>query len=74
MIFLIGSGKFGGKRDCDYFKPSTKKFDRLPDATIEEKISVDQGALYRLNGDLNPQHIDPEYALRGGFKYPILHG
>ena len=52
---------------CEYCR-------RLPDAVVEERTSEDLAALYRLNGDYNPLHIDLDFAQIGGFHKPILHG
>ncbi|XP_070541953.1 peroxisomal multifunctional enzyme type 2-like [Ptychodera flava] len=72
--FVVGAGGFGGKRNSDKAKPTVKPPSREPDAVIEEKTSVDQAALYRLSGDKNPLHLDPNFAAMGGFSKPILHG
>lgn len=40
--------------------------DRAPDASIKEKTISSQAALYRLNGDYNPLHIDPQFAAIAG--------
>ncbi|KAL2012868.1 hypothetical protein VTN00DRAFT_393 [Thermoascus crustaceus] len=78
-IFIRGSGGFGGSPKPTAARPKAatspyKPPKRQPDAVIEEKTSEDQAALYRLNGDRNPLHIDPEFSKVGGFKIPILHG
>lgn len=75
VTFVVGSGGFGGKRDSDkVLKVSTKKFDRKPDKSSEERTTLDQAAVYRLNGDFNPLHIDPNFSAILGFDRPILHG
>jgi hypothetical protein len=74
-VFEVGAGKFGGKRDTN--KPISRPVTppkRNPDAILEYKTTEQQAALYRLSGDLNPLHIDPNFALLGGFSKPILHG
>lgn len=71
QIFVRGEGGFGGERG------STRRLelpDRAPDRTLERHIREDQALLYRLSGDWNPLHADPEFAELAGFDRPILHG
>ncbi|XP_048476580.1 peroxisomal multifunctional enzyme type 2 isoform X2 [Rhincodon typus] len=73
-VFAVGAGGFGGKRTSDKVKVTKNPPNRPPDAIVSDVTSVDQAVLYRLNGDWNPLHIDPNFAAFGGFKKPILHG
>ncbi len=72
-IFYVGAGGFGGDPG-----PKTEPFEtpagRKPDFSASYFIPENQAALYRLNADLNPLHLDPDVAKRGGFPRPILHG
>src|ERR1019366_3377827 len=47
---------------------------RSPDKSIDISTRPDQALIYRLCGDRNPLHSDPEFAGRAGFPRPILHG
>ncbi|MFE9327620.1 MaoC/PaaZ C-terminal domain-containing protein [Nocardia sp. NPDC052278] len=71
-LFLRGAGGFGGPASPD--RPKPVRPDREPDAAIKVETLPQQALLYRLNGDLNPIHADPEAADRAGFPRPILHG
>src|SRR5579862_1217417 len=76
-VFIRGSGGFGGLSKGTNRGAATaahKPPQRSPDKVMEEKTSEEQAALYRLSGDRNPLHIDPEFSKVGGFKVPILHG
>lgn len=70
--FARGDGGFGGPAGSG---PQPHAIpDRKPDATTTLQTGKDQALLYRLNGDRNPLHADPDLALRVGFRAPILHG
>jgi len=70
-IFARGEGGFGGERG-----PSTSAAapDRAPDFEISVPVLPQQALLYRLCGDRNPLHSDPQFAAAAGFPRPILHG
>ena len=70
--FARGDGGFGGPNGAG-LEPH-KLPDRKPDLTASAETRIDQALLYRLNGDRNPLHSDPELAKRVGFPVPILHG
>ena len=69
--FIRGEGGFGG----DSGPPAAHEApDRAPDVEVERSTLPQQALLYRLAGDKNPLHADPEFAKLGGFDQPILHG
>ncbi|MGW4633900.1 MaoC/PaaZ C-terminal domain-containing protein [Nocardia sp. NPDC004415] len=70
-IFARGEGGFGGERG-----PGAKTAlpERAPDAELLTPTLPQQALLYRLCGDRNPLHSDPEFAKGAGFPAPILHG
>ncbi|GAA3855996.1 MaoC/PaaZ C-terminal domain-containing protein [Streptomyces sp. NPDC003631] len=71
QIFVRGEGGFGGDRGP---AAPTDRPTGEPDRVIERPTREDQALLYRLSGDWNPLHADPEFAKLAGFERPILHG
>jgi acyl dehydratase len=70
--FARGEGGFGGDRG-----PSGARNvppERKPDSTVRTKTLPQQAFIYRLSGDMNPLHADPDFAKLGGYDRPILHG
>ena len=70
-IFVKGEGGWGGDRG------SSDKVvlpERAPDTDASFDVTPQQALLYRLCGDRNPLHADPDFAKAAGFPAPILHG
>jgi len=70
--FARGDGGFGGPTEgapAPHAVPT-----RAPDLSLDFQTRPDQALIYRLNGDRNPLHADPDVARQAGFERPILHG
>jgi acyl dehydratase len=70
--FIRGEGGWGGDRGPS--GPRNTPPEREPDHVVTYQTSPDQALVYRLSGDHNPLHTDPQFAAVGGFERPILHG
>ena len=69
--FARGDGGFGGPESpkSEIFRPEGD-----PDFVHAIKTKPDQALIFRLSGDYNPLHSDPNFAKTAGFEKPILHG
>jgi acyl dehydratase len=71
-VIARGDGGFGGVSGSS---PAPHRAPRRdPDMSCINRTRVDQALLFRLNGDRNPLHADPNTAMQAGFDVPILHG
>lgn len=70
-IFVKGEGGWGGDRGTS---SPVELPDRAPDVDATYDVAPTQALLYRLCGDRNPLHADPDFAKAAGFPAPILHG
>jgi len=72
-IIIRGMGGFGFKG-----KGATKQLvtvpKRNPDRVLKASSFANQALVYRLTGDINPLHVDPNIASLQNYEKPILHG
>ena len=71
-LFVKGAGGFGGEKGPKRgpgIVPET-----TPEAVAVETVALNQTSVYRMCGDDNPLHVDPEVAAEWGFHAPIVHG
>jgi acyl dehydratase len=74
QLLFRDQGGFGGPHPPKSLAPKVEG-NAAPAFEHEETISPTLALLYRLSGDPNPLHADPEFARRVGFDQgPILHG
>jgi len=70
--FCRADGGFGEpRRDTP---PPHALPERAPDGTCDLPTRPETALIYRLSGDMNPLHADPDFAQAAGYPRPILHG
>jgi acyl dehydratase len=69
--FARADGGFGGPPDVRVVPAQPE---RAPDVVLDLPTRANQALLYRLCGDRNPLHAEPDVARAAGFDAPILHG
>lgn len=79
VSFLRGDGGYsqlhgGQPSDAPLTPLLPSPQDRAADFVDVQAIRPEAALLYRLMGDDNPLHADPEVARAAGFERPILHG
>lgn len=78
LASIVSSLLLRGDGGCGDFGDAPEELGKLPetepDLSIEVQTDDVSALIYRLSGDLNPIHVDPEIARAVGFERPILHG
>lgn len=70
--FCRADGGFGGPRNDSPLPHPIPE--HVPDLVCDLPTRPEMALIYRLSGDVNPLHSDPEFARAAGFPRPILHG
>jgi acyl dehydratase len=71
-LFLRANGGEGGYGEKQ--APAGALPEGSPDRIVEIPTDIRSALIYRLSGDWNPLHADPEVARKAGFERPILQG
>lgn len=71
-VFARADGGFGGTATAA--RPGVTLPTTAPDLSLDTKTLEQSALIYRLSGDYNPLHADPEVARSAGYDHPILHG
>ena len=66
--FLRGDGGFGGPAAATLQPHAVPE--RVPDLSAEIRTLPQAALIYRLSGDFNPLHADPDVRRAGGFERP----
>ncbi len=75
VTFCRGDGGFSGGRGGDAPAPPLHATPATaPDVALEFVLRPEAAFIYRLSGDINPLHVDPDVAAKAGFPKPIMHG
>jgi acyl dehydratase len=72
--FCRADGGFGGPKDGKREAHPHALPERAPDLTCDLPTRPETALVYRLSGDVNPLHAEPDFAKAAGFPRPILHG
>lgn len=72
-MFCRANGGFGGPTSGKP-TPSVTIPERAAELVVERTTPLQAALIYRLAGDYNPLHADPEVAKVAGFDRPIFHG
>lgn len=72
--FCRADGGFGGPSERQRPAPLHALPDRAADLICDLPTRPEMALIYRLSGDINPLHADPEFARSAGYPRPLLHG
>jgi acyl dehydratase len=74
LTLMRGNGGFGPGASEGAPPRAHAVPERAADVSCDLPSSAQAALIYRLSGDRNPLHADPEVAQAAGFQRPILHG